>query len=120
MSMDRDSLIERHRRGSGAVRDADLAGQVRSEVDRRLQSLMGDAQRLVQVVEVLEGGRGDPLKAAARVGELASLPAMVPGEPKSRQAAAAPTQAEFNALVTDVHAIFDGINAIRHLLERRT
>ncbi|MNL81015.1 hypothetical protein D3C87_2080110 [compost metagenome] len=71
------------------------------------------------MVEVLDGGRGDVLKAAARVGELATLPAMLAAEPQSRQVSAAPTLDEHNALVGDVHAIFAAVNALRAMLEAR-
>lgn len=65
--------------------------------------------RVVERLEVLTGERGAAGKprAAVRRGEFAAL-----AELQSRQVAAAPTQAEFNALQADLAALHAALTRI--------
>ncbi|HTN66400.1 MAG TPA: hypothetical protein VL051_09490 [Burkholderiaceae bacterium] len=66
-----------------------------------------DYGRVVERLEILTGERGAAGKphSAVRRGELSTLAA----SPQSRPVAAAPTQAEFNALQADVAAIYGAL-----------
>lgn len=77
--------------------------------------LQRDFDRIREKVEKLTGERGDVTKSlsAIRRSEFSPLASLTM---KSAQAAAAPTQAEFNALQTDVKNIFDALKRISNLL----
>lgn len=75
-----------------------------------------DFERIREKVEKLTGERGDATKSlsAIRRGELAGL------EIHSQQITAAPTQADFNALQTDVAALFELLVRISNTLGTAT
>lgn len=74
-----------------------------------------ELERLKEKVEVLNGDRPRAHdQVAVRRGDVAVL-APLSGSQQSTEAAAAPTQAEFNALVADVRALF---NALELLAQR--
>lgn len=78
-----------------------------------------ELQRLRESVERLTGERGDATKStsAIRRSELRALASL---DLKSSQVSAAPTQAEFNALQTDVKNIFDALHRISNILGNAT
>jgi hypothetical protein len=71
-----------------------------------LEQIFRDFDRIREKVEKFTGERGDATKSlsALRRGELAKLASL---KLNSSQVAAAPTQAEFNALQKDVSLIFN-------------
>lgn len=69
-----------------------------------------------QKIEVLNGDRGDPNEAAARVKHIRALLSTIPAEPKAVTVSAAPTAAEHNALLEDIRMLYAGINALRTVL----
>ena len=72
---------------------------------------------LKQKVETLYGERGNPEDAAARLRHVRALVNGLPVEPSSRAAAgAAPTKAEYDALVEDVQKLFAAFSGLRALL----
>ena len=71
----------------------------------------------IQDVQVLAGKRGDRNKAAARIEHLRALVAQVPAKPSAVTVGAAPTQAQYNALLEDVRDLYAGFNALRTLLD---
>lgn len=74
-------------------------------------------QILKQKIEILNGDRGDKTEAAARMKHIRALIELLPVDPSSKPAAgAAPTAAEFNALVKDVQQLFTAFNKLRQLL----
>lgn len=77
--------------------------------------LQRDFDRIREKVEKLTGERGDAGRTltAVRRSEFAPLASITL---KSAQAASAPTQAEYNALQTDVRNIFDALKKISNLL----
>lgn len=83
--------------------------------DPELARLQRDFDRIKEKVEKLTGERGDSAKTltAIRRSEFSPLASL---SLKSAQAAAAPTQAEYNALQTDVKNIFDALKKISNLL----
>ena len=79
------------------------------------QQALRDLDRMQEKLERLTGDRGDvgkPLSAIRRI-ELQPLASL---SMQSSQVSAAPTQAEFNALQTDVKNIFDSLKRISNLL----
>ncbi|MGL4271488.1 MAG: hypothetical protein ACRCTO_04285 [Pseudomonas paracarnis] len=74
-----------------------------------------DIQQLKETVEKLVGMRGDATKSqsAVRRSELRALASL---KLKSAQVTAAPTQADFNALQTDVSNIFKALQRISNIL----
>lgn len=110
--------IDRARRGSpGKVQDSAIAQAVAQQFDNYLSQLLKDFSTIKEKVETLNGDRQDKTNAAIKVGQVTGV-FEVRAEPTSRLAAAAPTMDEFNALVTDVQAVYAGINAIRTMLGR--
>jgi hypothetical protein len=85
--------------------------------DRRESSFKVD--RNTETLEVLAGERPKAIKQAAlRLGDLDGLLALVP-QLQSKKSVAAPTKAEFDALVADVQAIFLRLTAMRQALQAR-
>jgi ElaB/YqjD/DUF883 family membrane-anchored ribosome-binding protein len=78
-----------------------------------------DIQQLKETVEKLVGMRGDATKSqsAVRRSELRALASL---KLKSTQVTAAPTQADFNALQTDVSNIFKALQRISNILGNAT
>lgn len=87
--------------------------------DRQLAQLQRDFDRIREKVEKLTGERGDANKtlSAVRRQELQALASLTL---RSTQVAAAPTQAEFNALQDDVKTIFDILARISNRLGNAT
>jgi len=80
-----------------------------------IAALQRDMARVRESVEKLAGERGDdtfPLSAIRRT-ELRPLASLTL---RSKQATAAPTQAQFNALQADVKDIFDALARISNVL----
>lgn len=71
--------------------------------------------RVKEKVEKLTGERGDATGSLAAV-RRADLRTLATVEMQSKQVAAAPTAADFNALQTDVAAIFAAIKKISNVL----
>lgn len=72
---------------------------------------------LKQKIETLNGDRGSPDDAAARLKHVRALVSNLPAEQASRYAVGAtPTKAEHDALVDDVQKLFSAFNALRVLL----
>jgi hypothetical protein len=71
-------------------------------------------------LDTLDGARGrDTSKAAVRVEDIAAL-LQIPAKLKSAKAAgAAPTKAEFDALVEDVHALYNRLKEVHDALQQR-
>lgn len=78
-----------------------------------------ELQRLRESVEKLTGERGGDNKSlsAVRRSELRALASL---DMKSAQVSAAPTQAQHNALQTDVRNIFDALQRVSNLLGNAT
>jgi len=72
-----------------------------------------DLARLRESLERLTGDRGEKSQSAVRRSELQPLASMTL---QSGQVTAAPTQAEYNELQTDVKNIFDALKRISNLL----
>lgn len=64
-------------------------------------------------LEVLNGDRGDKSRAAMRLAAARALVESLPVDPAAKPAAAAPTMAEYNALLADVQKVYAAINALR-------
>lgn len=112
-----EAQIRRAQRGSAvAGADANVQRMVGQYIDRNYASIFRDFALIKEKVETLTAERGNPGDAAVRrsqLGRLSQIPAAT-----SAHADAAPTQAEFNALVDDVHAIGTQLFAIADLLAR--
>lgn len=67
-------------------------------------------------VEILAGERGNRQEAAARLKHLQSLVGSVPAETTAVPLTAAPTAAQYNALLDDVRRLHAAFNALRVLL----
>ncbi len=83
------------------------------------QSIQRDFDRIKEKVEKMTGERGGakkPLSTIRRV-ELSALASL---SLKSAAVTAAPTQAEFNALQTDVSNIFEALQRISNSLGNAT
>lgn len=80
-----------------------------------MDSTKRDIDRIRESLETLTGERGDTKKpkSAVRRSELAPLGSLTM---KSAQVTAAPTQADFNNLQTDVKNIFDALKRISNVL----
>lgn len=79
-----------------------------------MDQTLKDFQRIREKVEKLTGERGDdtrPLSAVRRQ----ELRALASNTLKSTQVAAAPTQAQFNALQADVALIFKALQRIANI-----
>jgi ElaB/YqjD/DUF883 family membrane-anchored ribosome-binding protein len=78
-----------------------------------------DIQQLKETVEKLVGMRGDATKSqsAVRRSELRALASLTLA---SKQATAAPTQADYNALQSDVNNIFKTLQRISNILGNAT
>lgn len=112
-----EAQIRRAQRGSAvAGADANIQRMVGQYLDRNYGSLFRDFALIKEKVEVLTAERGKPDDAAVRRGQLGRL-RQIP-ELASTRVSAAPTSAEFNALVDDVHAIHRQLSAIAELLGR--
>lgn len=98
-------------RGSPQAENAEIG----RAIERYMRDLFGDPRQLREKIESLTGGRGgDP---AVRAKVLQAMFASMPADPLSREATTlAPTKAEHDALVADVHSIFAAVNAMRSLL----
>ena len=81
--------------------------------ERQQAQLQKDFERIREKVEKLTGERGDTTNSlsAVRRSELRVLPAL-----QSKQVAAAPTAADFNALQADVASIFAVLARISNAL----
>lgn len=81
----------------------------------QITQLQRDFQRARESLEKLTGERGDAAKSlsAVRRSELRALASL---ELQSSPASAAPTQAEYNALQTDVANIFEALKRISNIL----
>ncbi len=80
-----------------------------------LNQMQRDFDRIREKVEKLTGERGDAAKSltAIRRSEFSALASLTL---KSKQAAAAPTQAEYNALQSDVANVFAALQKISNVL----
>jgi hypothetical protein len=87
-----------------------------AQPDRQTANILRDFQQIKERVETLAGIRGVSGDTAVRRKDLNGLKDF--GELVSRKVSASPTMDEFNALVTDVHAIRRQLDAISRLLER--
>lgn len=85
--------------------------------DAQMAKMVRDFARIVERVEILTGERGGQNKPASalRRGELLPLASLASGM-KSKQVTAAPTAADYNALQTDVAAIYGAIVQLSNLL----
>lgn len=81
----------------------------------QMAQLQRDFQRLRESLEKLTGERGDAAKSLSAVRRV-ELRALASLSPQSAQASAAPTQAEYNALQTDVANIFAALQRISNIL----
>lgn len=112
-----EAQIRRAQRGSAvASSDANIQRTVGQYLQRNYGSLFRDFERIKEKVEVLTADRGRPDDAAVRRGQLGglrNLPKLI-----SVGADSAPTKEEFNALVSDVHALHRQLHAIGELLSR--
>ena len=77
------------------------------------QQALRDLARMRESLERLTGERGDQGLSAVRRVELQALASI---ELRSSQVTAAPTQAEHNALQTDVKTIFEALKRVSNLL----
>lgn len=77
--------------------------------------------RLVEKLETLDGSRRrDAIgKAAVRLEDLQPLLELAPRLQSAKAAGATPTQAEFDALVDDVHALHRRLMAVVDVLQQR-
>lgn len=66
-----------------------------------------------QDLAVLNGERGNPGEHAVRMRILTALASGAPVDMSAKVIAAAPTAADYNALVNDIHALYAAINAMR-------
>lgn len=80
-----------------------------------LQQVRRDVTRINEKVELLMGSRGDATKSQSAV-RRAELRALASLTLQSDQVAAAPTQADFNALQADVALVFDTLKRLSNLL----
>jgi len=94
-------------------------GDAVSSDGAQARKLMSDFERIREKVEKLTGERGDADKSlsAVRRGELQALASI---KLKSTQVTAAPTQAQFNALQSDVATISAALKRISNLLGNAT
>lgn len=78
-------------------------------------------RRLVEQIETLAGTRRHDArgKAAVRLEDLGAVLQMPPRLKSARAAGAAPTKAEFDALVDDVHAIHRRLLALAEAIQAR-
>lgn len=78
-------------------------------------------ERLIEKVEVLDGSRsrGAKGRAAVRMDDLAGLQSLQARLQSVKAAGAAPTKAEFDALVDDVTAVFLRLRALADAIEAR-
>jgi predicted nucleic acid-binding Zn-ribbon protein len=88
-------------------------------LQRTAEPLSRDLQRIRESIEKLTGERGDATKSqsAVRRSELRVLASL---SLQSKQVAAAPTQADFNALQSDVDNIFKTLQRISNILGNAT
>ena len=102
--------------GRGAA-TGDLS-QLRTMLQSTLRELMGGDPSLIrEKIEALYGDRGgNPAVRSSEVQTLLQLPA---GPTSKAAAGATPTKAEFDLLISDVHAIYAAFNALRTALERQ-
>lgn len=82
---------------------------------RVLTTKIGLSERMVQDLQALTGLRGEPgstarPRAAVRRGDMSVIGRMQ--ELQSKEAAGAPTRAEFNALRDDVRRVYEALAAI--------
>lgn len=80
-----------------------------------------DIEKTVEQFGLLNGTRGsDPSRKAVRLADMAPM-LEFPAKPRSGKAAgSAPTKAEFDALVDDVHAVFRQMAALSEALRVRS
>lgn len=71
-----------------------------------------------QRLDTLNGDRGDPNDYAVRMRLINTLLDGVGPQVTARKLTAAPTMADFNALLADVQKLYDAINTIRTLVRR--
>lgn len=85
----------------------------------QLPELLRTFERIKVKVETMTGERGDETKSLSSVrrSELRPLASM---EMRSSQITAAPTQAQYNALQSDVADIFNSLKRISNLLGNAT
>lgn len=78
-------------------------------------------QRELEMLELLDGSRRKRVapKAAVRIEDLSALLEIPPKLKSVKAAGDPPTQAEFDALVDDVHAIHRRIAAVAAVLQAR-
>lgn len=91
---------------------AEMRQIVRDEVRRALGSAQADLRTVVERVQTMNGdrGAGDGSQRAVRRGDIGGVGVVTL---TSAQVAAAPTQAEFNALQADVAALAAWIAKLR-------
>lgn len=107
--------------GSDANDNGGGNGDVARYLERTINPLRDQVQRIGEDVAVLNGNRPKNLGSAALRRNDLSLLSQIPAKPRSEKTASGATEVtpdEFNALVDDVRAIYQRLVAISELLGR--